>query len=37
MKAGKTYRRIGQVRARERIRGEREVVLLERGNGLGRI
>jgi hypothetical protein len=39
MKTGKTYRGIGQVgereRAREWIRGEREVMLVERGNGVG--
>jgi hypothetical protein len=38
MKTGKTYRGIGQVggreKEREQIRGEREVVLVERGNGM---
>jgi hypothetical protein len=39
MKTGKTYQGIWQVRERDRarewIRGEREVVLVERGNGVG--
>jgi hypothetical protein len=40
MKTGKTYWGIGKVggreRQRERIRGEREVALVERGNSVGR-
>ncbi len=39
MKTGKTYVGIGQVggreKQRERIRGEREVALVEKGNGMG--
>jgi len=40
MKTGKTFPGIGQiggrVKQREWIRGEREVALVERGNGVGR-
>jgi hypothetical protein len=40
MKTRKTFLRIGQIGGREKqrewIRGEREVALVERGNGVGR-